>query len=133
MIYPKYLSGYHDISFMFLPKSYQEYFIRLYYFVNTDDTKIPDTIPVENIENFIIDNLQSTHLFEAKGFSSAKDCESLKNNNYFYNDAQFYKVLIYVCRLWYQKAIESNWITKDCSKEEFEGCCPFLRNHRPTL
>jgi hypothetical protein len=54
MKYPDWLHG-KATSLMQLPKPYIEYFVRWYYYDNTDETQIPDTIPVENIEDYILD------------------------------------------------------------------------------
>lgn len=133
MIYPKYLADFSDVSFMRLPKSYQEYFIRAYYYVTSDNTHIPDTVPVEHIEDFIVEHMNAQQLWQAKGFAAARECDSQNTNHCFYGDARFFMILVYVCKLWYKKAVSVGWITPDCTKEEFESHCPFFLNHRLTL
>jgi hypothetical protein len=75
MKYPEWLYGKAN-SLMDLPKSYQEYFIRWYYYDNSDETTIPDTIPVENIEDYIVNQMNGQNLWCAKGFAIARNVDA---------------------------------------------------------
>lgn len=124
--YPEWLYGNYK-SLMDLPKSYQEYFVRWYYYNNSDDSKIPDTIPVENIEDFIVEHMNGQNLWCAKGFAIARNVDKSEDNLDFKNDAEFHMVVHFVARLWFKMAIENDWIEKDITKEEFEEKCHILR------
>ncbi len=119
MKYPDWLYGYD--SFMKMPKSYQEYFVRWYYYVNTDETKIPDTIPVEHIEDFIAENVMGVHLWCAKGFAAARNVDEGKGNNiHFQNDAQFLMVVHFCAKMIYKMGVENNWFKPNISEKKFE-------------
>lgn len=123
MKYPSYLHGSH--TFMTLPKSYQEYFIRWYYYDNTDEEDIPGTIPVEHIEDYITNHCNAQRLWCAKGFAIARNCDTGDNFD-FVNDSEFLTVVHYVAELWYKMAVDHEWIKPDISKDEFEKECGCL-------
>ena len=56
--YPDWLHG-NATSLMHLPKPYIEFFVRWYYYDHTDRRNIPDTIPVENIEEYIVKQMSA--------------------------------------------------------------------------
>lgn len=126
MKYPKFLSDFSDVSFMNLPKAYQEFFIRMYYYVVDDRDSIPDTVPVEHIEAFIVKHVTEAHLWQAKGFAAAKLCTSNNSNRYFNGDATFCMILFYASKLWYTEAVDNKWIKPNCTKKQFEAVCPFF-------
>lgn len=120
MKYPDYLNG--NTTFMTLPKSYQEYFIRFYYYNNTEQTNIPDTIPVENIEDYLVHNCTGCVLWNARGFASARNVDAGDNLD-FKNDCEFSIVIHYIAKLWYKAAIENKWINENISEKDFEEEC----------
>ena len=127
MKYPEWLYGNYK-SLMDLPKEYQEYFIRWYYYDNTDETKIPDTIPVENIEDYIVERMNGQNLWCAKGFASARNVDEAHGNNIrFKGDCEFIGVVYFVARLWFKTAVENDWIKEDITKEEFMKECHIIR------
>jgi hypothetical protein len=125
MKYPEYLYGNYK-SLMDLPKPYIEYFVRWYYYDNSDETKIPDTIPVENIEEYIVEQMNAQNLWCAKGFAIARNVDEGDNLD-FKNDAEFSMVVHFVAKLWFRTAIENDWIKEDISKEDFKKECHVLR------
>jgi hypothetical protein len=126
MKYPEWLFG-RD-SLMALPKSYQEYFIRWYYYDNSDETQIPDTIPVENIEEYIVEHMNAQNLWCAKGFAVARNIDDAHGNNImFKSDSEFMCVVHFVAKLWFKTAIKNDWIKEDITKDEFEKECHILR------
>jgi hypothetical protein len=116
MKYPEWLYG--PDSFMKLPKAYQEYFVRWYYYENTDETNIPDTIPVENIENYIAERCEGVHLWCAKGFAAARNVDDGDNLD-FKNDSEYCTVLGFCTKMIYKMAIENNWFNTDITEKEF--------------
>lgn len=122
MDYPSFLHG--PESIMGLPKPYIEFFVRWYYYDNSDDTEIPDTIPVESIEDYMVEHLNSALLWNAKGFASARNVDNGDNLD-FKNDAEFHLVCHCVAKLWYVFAIKNGWIEPDVNKKDFkENCIP---------
>lgn len=121
-MYPSFLHG--PDSIMELPKPYIEFFVRWYYYDNSEETDIPDTIPVENIENYMVEHLNSALLWNAKGFASARNVDTGDNLD-FKNDVEFYIVCQCVAKLWYVFAIKNGWIDPNVNKKEFiESCIP---------
>lgn len=123
--YPSWLHG--PDSIMGLPKPYIEFFVRWYYYENTDKTEIPDTIPVENIEDYIVAHMNSAILWGAKGFVSARNVDKGDNLN-FNNDGEFTLVCHCIAKLWYKNSIMRGWITKNITKIEFLNSCHFLKH-----
>jgi hypothetical protein len=128
MEYPEFLYGSDCI--MSLPKSYLEYFVRWYYYDHSEDTEIPDTIPVENIEDYIAEHLTGAILWQAKGFASAINVSEGDNLD-FKNDAEFHMVVHCVTKIWYKFALQNGWIEETITKEEFkEACLPLKTGFR---
>ena len=126
MKYPEWLYGNYK-SLMDLPKSYQEYFVRWYYYDHSDDSQIPDTIPVENIEDYIVEQMNGQNLWCAKGFAIARNVDGEKDNMAFKNDSEFLGVVHFVAKLWFRTAVENDWIKEDITEEEFKKKCHILR------
>lgn len=125
MKYPNWLHG--PDSFMDLPKNYQEYFVRLYYYTNTDETEIPDTIPVEHIENYIAEYTDGLDLWMAKGFSAA--CNVDKGDNLdFKGDPEFNTVVHFWSKMFYKLGVDNNWFDATISQNDFEDKCRLLRS-----
>lgn len=124
--YPDWLYS-KEKSLMDLPKCYQEFFVRWYYYTNSDKPKIPDTIPVENIEDFIVEHMNGQLIWCAKGFAAARNVDEEKDNLAFTNDPEFHMVVHFVAKLWFKMAVENDWIKEDISKEEFKKECHILR------
>jgi hypothetical protein len=123
--YPKWLHGPNSI--MGLSKPYIEFFVRWYYYDHSELTEIPDTIPVENIEDYIAEHLTSILLWEAKGFAIARNVSEGDNLD-FKNDAEFCMVCHCVAKLWFKYAVNNGWIEEDISKDKFEECCNPLKH-----
>lgn len=124
--YPSFLQGKAD-SIMGMPKPYIEFFVRWYYYDNSEYTKIPDTIPVENIEEYMAEHLNSALLWEAKGFVCARTVSEGDNLD-FKNDAEFCMVCHCIAKIWYRYAIEWKWITEDVTEDEFEEACNIFKH-----
>ncbi len=114
-------------SLMDIPKPYLEYFVRWYYYDHSEDSAIPDTIPVENIEDYIVEHMNAQNLWCAKGFAIARNVDEEKDNLAFKNDSEFIMVIHFVAKLWFKAAIENDWISKDITKEDFKKECHILR------
>jgi hypothetical protein len=124
--YPSWLH-FTDKTLMDLPEEYQEFFIRWYYYNNTDETKIPATVPVENIEDYIVEHLNEPLLWESKGFAIARDTVDVNGDNLsFLSDPRFAMIVHYVAKLWYKAEIENDWIKEDITKEEFQEQCHII-------
>lgn len=125
MSYPDYFYTPKKIPFMSLPMAYQEYLVRWYYYNNTDETEIPDTIPIENIENYIPEHLSASHVWESKGFAAARNVDKGDNLD-FKMDSEFNRFCIYLAQVCYDFGIANNWFNSDISKEEFQEQCYLL-------
>jgi len=121
MKYPDWLHCNYK-SLMDLPKSYQEFFIRWYYYDHSDKTNIPDTIPVEKIEDYIVEHMNGQNLWCAKGFAIARNVD-VGDNLDFKNDAEFLIVIHFVAKLWFKMAVENDWIKEDITKADFKQEC----------
>jgi hypothetical protein len=124
--YPDWLHG-NATSLMHLPKSYIEFFVRWYYYDHTDRRNIPDTIPVENIEEYIVKQMNGQNLWCAKGFAIARNVDEEKDNMAFKNDSEFLSVIYFVSKLWFKTAVKNDWIKEDITEEEFKEKCHILR------
>lgn len=125
MIIPSWISSNVE-SLMQLPQPYQEFFVRWYYYDNSEKTKLPDTIPVENIEAYITDNMNGLHMFAAKGFAAARHVATGDNLD-FKNDGEFNAVCHWVAKLYFIKGVSLGWFPEDVSKQEFMHVCYALR------
>jgi len=117
-------------SLMQLPKPYQEFFIRWYYYNHLDGPDIqyiPDTIPVEYIEDYIIKHMDGLLLFTAKGFVRARNVDKENNNLDFNNDIEFYMVYHWVAKLYFTYGVENKLFTENISKEDFIKECHILK------
>ena len=107
---------------MTLPIAYQEYLVRWYYFDNTDETEIPSTIPIENIENYIPEHLTASHVWESKGFAAARNVDAGDNLD-FKNDSEFYTFCIYIAQVFYDFGIANKWFKANISEKAFAKQC----------
>jgi hypothetical protein len=114
---------------MTLPKPYQEFLVRWYYYDHTDETTIPDTVPVEHIEDHIVYRMTSANMWVSKGFASARNVNSNDNLD-FKNDAEFNMFCHYVAKLYFRYGVNNKWFKEDISKKEFlEYCHAFNSTH----
>ena len=126
MTYPSFLYPDTKISFVSLPKPYQEFLVRWYYYDTSDDSTIPDTVPVEHIDDYVVQHMNPAQMWVAKGFACAKNVDESKDNLDFKNDFEFHICCIYVARLFWDYGIKNDWFKEDVSKADFlKGCYPF--------
>lgn len=134
MKYPDYINLVKDDTIMALPKEYLEYFVRLYYYDNTDETIIPQTIPVENVEEYLIDRLTALNLFVAKGFATARSMPSEKSDNtLLMGDSGFHIMCHIMARVWYKHSVNQGNIEPNLSREEFNEECGIFKYGRERL
>jgi hypothetical protein len=126
MKYPEYFYE-MTTTFMSLPKSYQEFLVRWYYYDHSEDSKIPDTVPVENIENYIVEHMNSSTIWCAKGFAAARNVDENNDNLEFKNDGEFHIFCLYIAKLIFKNGVENNWFSENISKKEFLEQCYALK------
>jgi hypothetical protein len=126
MTYPAFFYTDKKIPFMSLPMAYQEFLVRWYYYNNTEETQIPDTIPIENIEEAIAEHLNPANMWSANGFAAARNVTNGDNLD-FKNDSEFHGFCVYVAQVYYDFAVKNNWIKADISKKDFLESCQALK------
>jgi hypothetical protein len=129
MNYPDYFYG-DTTTFMQLPMAYQEFLVRWYYYDNTDETELPDTVPIEHIEDYIVDRMNTANMWCAKGFAIAREVSEGDNLD-FKNDAGFHTFVLYVARLYFKAGVKNKWFVETITKEDFIKECHALRGSNP--
>jgi hypothetical protein len=122
MTYPAFFHTPKKIPFMTLSPAYQEYLVRFYYYDNTEETELPATIPIENIENYAAEHLTASHMWESKGFAAARNVDAGDNLD-FKNDSEFNTFCIYIAQVFYDFGIANKWFKANISEKAFLKQC----------
>lgn len=126
MKYPDYLFPGVADGFMSVPKPYQEFLVRWYYYDTSDDTEIPPTVPVENIEEYVATRMNPPNVWVAKGFAIARNVDAGDNLD-FKNDGEFHIFCIFVAKMYFKYAVLNNWMDANITKEDFIETCNALK------